>query len=88
MDLYEACYDDKWLQWAEQLQETQNKLFWDEEAGGYFSSGLHDRTIVLRMKDGTSRYFVLSYLILDRVCCCLYCSVGCSVPDSWLSGRR
>ncbi|XP_041363382.1 spermatogenesis-associated protein 20-like isoform X2 [Gigantopelta aegis] len=51
LDLYEACYNDRWLQWAEQLQETQDKLFWDDEAGGYFSSGLRDPTIVLRMKD-------------------------------------
>ena len=45
--------DQKWLQWAWQLQQSQNELFWDEEGGGgYFSSTAHDASILLRVKDG------------------------------------
>ncbi|XP_005092543.1 spermatogenesis-associated protein 20 isoform X2 [Aplysia californica] len=51
LDLYEACYDEQWLEWAEQLQRKQNELFWDEEDGAYFSSAEGDSSIVLRMKD-------------------------------------
>ena len=29
MDLYEATFDDSWLEWAAQLQDQQNELFWD-----------------------------------------------------------
>ncbi|XP_059139690.1 spermatogenesis-associated protein 20-like [Physella acuta] len=51
LDLYESCYDDQWLEWAEELQTKQNQLFWDEEDGGFFSSPQGDRTIVMRMKE-------------------------------------
>ncbi|KAJ1912925.1 hypothetical protein IWQ60_009438, partial [Tieghemiomyces parasiticus] len=37
LDLYEASLDEAWLTWACQLQATQDRLFWDDEAeGGYF----------------------------------------------------
>ena len=52
LDLYEACYDTRWLAWCEQLQDKQDQLFWDAEAGGYFMSDDQDPSIVLRMKDG------------------------------------
>ncbi|XP_064613333.1 spermatogenesis-associated protein 20-like isoform X2 [Liolophura sinensis] len=51
LDLYEACYDERWLQWAAQLQEQQDGLFWDNEAGGYFASQIEDTNILLRIKD-------------------------------------
>lgn len=51
--MYEASLDADWLQWAETLQETQDKLFWDEKDGGYFSSSAVDKTILLRGKEGT-----------------------------------
>ncbi|XP_066249616.1 spermatogenesis-associated protein 20 [Euwallacea similis] len=51
LDLYEASLDADWLQWAETLQETQDKLFWDEEDGGYFSSSSVDKSILLRGKE-------------------------------------
>lgn len=51
LDLYEACFDVSWLQFAIELQETQDRLFFDEERGGYFSSTGRDTSILLRMKD-------------------------------------
>ncbi|XP_064636883.1 spermatogenesis-associated protein 20-like isoform X2 [Lineus longissimus] len=51
IDLYEACFDSKWLEWAEALQTKQDELFWDTEGGGYFSSDANDSSIVLRMKE-------------------------------------
>ncbi|MBT5549338.1 MAG: thioredoxin domain-containing protein [Nitrospina sp.] len=38
IDLYEADFDEKWLDWASQLQKKQDALFWDKDAGGYFFS--------------------------------------------------
>lgn len=52
--MYEASLDADWLQWAETLQETQDKLFWDEKDGGYFSSSAVDKTILLRGKEGNT----------------------------------
>ena len=37
LDLYEASFDVRWLQFAIELQETQDRLFFDQERGGYFS---------------------------------------------------
>jgi uncharacterized protein len=51
LDLYEASFDVSWLQFAIALQETQDRLFFDEERGGYFSSTGQDATILLRMKE-------------------------------------
>ena len=51
VDLYEASFEIRWLQWAEQLQERMDQLFWDEEDGGYFNSAEGDPSIVLRLKD-------------------------------------
>jgi uncharacterized protein YyaL (SSP411 family) len=51
LDLYEACFDVSWLQFAIALQETQDKLFFDEAHGGYFSGTGKDASILLRMKD-------------------------------------
>lgn len=38
IDLYEADFDEQWLNWANVLQKKQNELFWDKETGGYFFS--------------------------------------------------
>lgn len=52
LDLYEVCQDERWVQWAEELQERQNALFWDSEGGAFFSNSGRDASIVLRLKDG------------------------------------
>ena len=31
LDLYHATFDEKWIKWADQLQNKQNQLFWDEK---------------------------------------------------------
>jgi hypothetical protein len=51
LDLYEASFDVEWLKFAIQLQETQDRLFFDEKNGGYFSTSGKDKSVVLRMKD-------------------------------------
>ncbi len=51
LDLYEASFDVQWLQLAEQLQATQDRLFWDDKNGGYFGSTGDDPSILLRLKD-------------------------------------
>jgi uncharacterized protein len=51
LDLYEASFDAQWLKFAAQLQETQDRLFFDEKNGGYFSTSGKDKSVFLRMKD-------------------------------------
>jgi uncharacterized protein len=51
LDLYEASFDVEWLKFATQLQETQDRLFFDEKSGGYFSTTGKDINVVMRMKD-------------------------------------
>jgi uncharacterized protein YyaL (SSP411 family) len=51
LDLYEASFEIEWLKFAIELQETQDRLFCDEKAGGYFSTSGKDKSVVLRMKD-------------------------------------
>ena len=51
LDLYEASFDVDWLKFAVALQETQNRLFFDEKNGGYFSTSGKDENVFLRMKD-------------------------------------
>ncbi len=51
LDLYEAGFDLRWLQWAEQLQAKMDELFWDSERGGYFNSRAGDPTVIVRLKE-------------------------------------
>lgn len=51
LDLYESSFEIGRLQWALDLQKKQDALFWDDKAGGYFSSSGTDPTVLLRMKD-------------------------------------
>jgi len=51
LDLHEASFDVRWLQWAERLQAKMDALFWDAERGGYFNSAADDPNIVLRLKE-------------------------------------
>jgi len=51
LDLYEASFDVECLKFAIQLQEIQDRLFFDEKNGGYFSSSGRDKHVFVRMKD-------------------------------------
>jgi uncharacterized protein len=51
LDLYEASFDVEWLKFAIQLQEIQDRLFFDEKNGGYFSNSGRDKNVFVRMKD-------------------------------------
>jgi uncharacterized protein YyaL (SSP411 family) len=51
VDLYEASFNIEWLKFAIDLQETQDRLFFDEQNGGYFSTSGKDSSVPLRMKD-------------------------------------
>ena len=51
LDLYEASFDVECLKFANQLQEIQDRLFFDEKNGGYFSNSGRDESVFVRMKD-------------------------------------
>ena len=51
LDLYEASFELRWLEWAERLQAKMDELFWDEARGGYFNSAAGDASIVLRLRE-------------------------------------
>src|SRR5256714_7584829 len=51
LDLYEASFDVECLKFAIELQDTQDRLFFDEKNGGYFSSSGRDDSVFVRMKD-------------------------------------
>jgi uncharacterized protein YyaL (SSP411 family) len=51
LDLYEAGFDIAHLQWAEVLQDRQDALFLDPQAGGYFAASGRDSSVLLRLKE-------------------------------------
>ncbi|TKA24102.1 hypothetical protein B0A50_06842 [Salinomyces thailandicus] len=51
IDLYEATFDSQWLEFADRLQQTQNKLFWDDAKFGFFSTPANQPDILARTKD-------------------------------------
>jgi uncharacterized protein YyaL (SSP411 family) len=51
VDLYEAGFDHRWLAWADRLQGTMDRLFWDEAEGGYFNTAAGARDVLLRLKE-------------------------------------
>jgi uncharacterized protein YyaL (SSP411 family) len=51
LDLYEATFSIRWLQWAVDLQGIMDRLFWDEREGGYFSSAEGDPHLLVRLKE-------------------------------------
>ena len=51
LDLYEAGFEIRWLQWAAKLQATMDDLFWDADHGGYFNSRADDLTVIARLKE-------------------------------------
>lgn len=52
IDLYEATFNDSYLQWADDLQQTQIKMFWDKQHLGFFSTPEDQKDLIMRLKDG------------------------------------
>ncbi|KAI8979591.1 hypothetical protein BDF20DRAFT_870526 [Mycotypha africana] len=50
IDLYEATFEERWLEWASILQEKQDELFFDTEGGGYFNTS-KDKAVLINMKE-------------------------------------
>jgi uncharacterized protein YyaL (SSP411 family) len=51
IDLYEATLDVQWLRLALDLQSTQDRLFGDDQTGGFFSTRAGDANLLLRLKE-------------------------------------
>ncbi|MCS6953274.1 MAG: thioredoxin domain-containing protein [Bryobacterales bacterium] len=51
LDLYEACFDVRYLEQALELTERMRELFEDRRHGAFFSTAEGDSSLVLRMKD-------------------------------------
>ncbi|HKR53459.1 MAG TPA: thioredoxin domain-containing protein, partial [Chthoniobacterales bacterium] len=51
IDLYQASFEIRWIEFALELQRQMDALFWDDKAGGYFAVTGHDSSILLRMKE-------------------------------------
>lgn len=51
LELYEATFDTKYLAWAQELQNTQIKEFWDEESGGFYSVSRQNDKLIFRPKN-------------------------------------
>ena len=74
LELFQADPDPLWLEWADTLQRRQDELFWDETAGGWFSTTGRDPSVLLRMKedyDGAeptaSSVSVMNLLVLSHL---------------------
>ena len=74
VELFQADPQPMWLEWAIALQHRQDELFWDEAAGGWFSTTGQDPTVLLRMKedyDGAeptaSSVSVMNLLVLSHL---------------------
>jgi uncharacterized protein YyaL (SSP411 family) len=51
LDLYEAQFDRRDLEWAVRLAEKQSALFEDPAGGGFFHTPADDSNLVLRLKE-------------------------------------
>jgi hypothetical protein len=51
LELFQAEGNPSWLAWAIQLQEVQDRLFWDSADGGWFSTTGADPSVLVRMKE-------------------------------------
>lgn len=51
IDFYVATLDVDALKWAKDLQDTQDRLFWDNDQGGYFYSQANSVNVIVRLKE-------------------------------------
>ncbi|MEQ1907798.1 MAG: thioredoxin domain-containing protein [Vicinamibacterales bacterium] len=74
LELFQADPRGRWLEWAIALQARQDELFWDEGAGGWFSTTGQDPTVLVRMKEdydgaepSASSVSVLNLMVLSHL---------------------
>jgi uncharacterized protein YyaL (SSP411 family) len=51
LELFQADPAVRWLDWAATLQRQQDRLFWDDAEGGWFSTTGKDPSVLVRMKE-------------------------------------
>ena len=51
VDLYEACFDEKYLEKSAELTKLMIDYFYDNENGGFFDTSDKDKSILLRTKE-------------------------------------
>jgi uncharacterized protein YyaL (SSP411 family) len=51
INLYQADFDEGWIQWAQLLQARQDELFWDKEDNGYYFSASKANHLPMRRKE-------------------------------------
>ncbi len=51
LELFQADGDPGWLEWALDVQQSQDARFWDETDAGWFSTTGDDPTVLLRLKE-------------------------------------
>jgi len=51
LDLYEACFESKFLRRAESLAKDMLRLFWDEKESGFFFTGIDAEKMIVRNKE-------------------------------------
>jgi uncharacterized protein YyaL (SSP411 family) len=74
LELFQADPRGRWLEWAVALQKRQDELFWDDSAGGWFSTTGQDPTVLVRMKEdydgaepSASSVSVLNLMVLSHL---------------------
>ncbi|MGQ0680420.1 MAG: thioredoxin domain-containing protein [Actinomycetota bacterium] len=53
LTLWEATFEPRWLEACIELTETMVKLFWDDEHGGLYTTGVDHEKLILRQKELT-----------------------------------
>jgi len=51
LDLYEATFEVRYLEWAKRLTVQMLDLFWDDEGGGFFLTGDDAEKLLIRPKE-------------------------------------
>jgi uncharacterized protein len=74
LELFQADPDPRWFEWILALQSRQDELFWDESAGGWFSTSGRDPSVLVRMKEeydgaepSASAVSVMNLLVLTHL---------------------
>ena len=49
--LYEATFDLRWLEWAEELCDSMIELFWDPADGVFYDTGSDQEALIVRPRD-------------------------------------